>query len=397
MTLMGAAEAICAQYGTDKTYWIAYSGGVDSHVLLSLFHVLCQTQPLKLHAIHIHHGLSPHASDWSAHCKAVCAQLQIDFVERKINLDLQPGQSLEEIAREKRYAVFAEHMQAGDVLLTGHHQDDQAETLLLQLLRGSGVKGLAAMPMTKPFAGGVHARPLLMTSRAEIMQYAASHSLHWIEDESNRHVAFSRNFLRQEIMPILLKRFPSATQTIARSAEHCREAESILNELATEKLASVAGKVAGTLSVSKLLLLSPALQRLVLRTWIANAHYSLPDTKKLSVMMHDVLQARQDAMPCVKWGHAMLRRYRDDVFVLPILSPPVAIPDEWLVNRYTIRYRQPGEVVTLLKRGRLNLNHLMQEWGVPPWERDHLPLVFEQGVLVAAVGYFIGSSVQNTA
>lgn len=418
MTLLSALRAFCSQHGRDNTYWIGYSGGLDSQVLLSLCQTLRQTFPLKLHAIHINHGLSPHAHRWSAHCARTCQDYGIPLVERTIQLETTSGKSLEEAAREQRYAVFAEHLNAGDILLTAHQQDDQAETLLLQLVRGAGVKGLASMPVIKPFAHGFHGRPLLAFSRAELQRYAEAEQLQWIEDESNANTQFTRNFIRADIMPLLKSRWPSVTETLARSAAHCAEAQTLLQELAQESEATLQGSQAGTLSVAKLLALRPDKQKLMLRAWLQNLGYPLPDTKKIAAIQRDVLTAAWDRLPCVRWQGAEVRRYRDDLFVMSCLpATPQTTPVEWDVTKplalpgigtlqsspvcgqglradiknVVVMFRQGGESVELPGRGRHTLKNLFQEWNVLPWMRARIPLVFVDEQLVSAVGYFVNA------
>ena len=184
--LFDRIKTFCLAQGLDKIYWVGYSGGLDSHVLLHLCAELRKQYPLRLKAVHVHHGLSVNASDWVVHCEQVCADLQIEFIQKSIEAKALTGDSPEEVARDLRYAVFAKLLAPQDILLTAHQQDDQAETVLVQLLRGAGPKGLAAMPELKAFAAGFHARPLLSVSRVELKKYAEGNYLTWINDESNR-------------------------------------------------------------------------------------------------------------------------------------------------------------------------------------------------------------------
>ena len=229
------------QFGLDKTYWVAYSGGLDSSVLLSLFAELRRQLPIKLKAIHINHGLSPNASTWASLCATQCQSLQISYLERSVQVNANDGESIEEVARKKRYAVFAKCLEDGDILLTAHHQDDQAETFLLQLLRGAGVKGLAAMPQVKAFARGQHMRPLLEFSRSHLQAYAKERQLVWVDDESNLNLDFARNYIRHQLMPVLLQQWEGASDVIARSAAHCAEAQALLEEYALTDCEKVKG------------------------------------------------------------------------------------------------------------------------------------------------------------
>lgn len=400
----------------NKTIWIAFSGGMDSHVLLSLCHAIRKEHAIQLRAIHINHNLSPYASIWMKHCEHVCKDYEIEFVTRTIQIDSTCGDSLEELARDKRYAVFAECMGEGDVLLTAHQQDDQAETMLLQLFRGAGLKGLAAMPSIKSFARGIHARPLLSVTRDEINDYAESQHLKWIEDESNQNIKFSRNFIRHEIVPQLKKHWPSVTQTISRSAQHCAEAQYLLQEFVDPLLQTMQGSQAKTVSVQKLLSQNDAMQRLLLRTWISKNAFPIPDTSKIETIRHDVLTAAHDRMPCVMWEGTELRRFRDDLYLMPALPPhefthlsawnfaePLALPGIGTlsaslvpgkgirsdIKQVSIGFRRGGEIAAIPGRGNHTLKNLMQEWEIPPWLRDRIPLIFANQKLIGAVGYFV--------
>jgi tRNA(Ile)-lysidine synthase len=398
----------------NKTCWLAFSGGLDSSVLLSLCDGLREDFNMDLRAIHVNHGISPHANSWSHHCRQICEAYGIPLVESAISLGLKPGDSLEEVARNKRYAVFAEYLQEGDVLLTAHHQDDQAETVLLQLLRGAGPKGLAAMPAIKRFAKGYHARPLLESSRDELESYAKAEGLNWIEDESNEDDSLSRNYIRREIMPRLKARWPAATASISRSASHCGEAQMLLDTFARGM--DVRGSREGTLSVAKLLGVSEEQQKLLLRSWMQEMKCPLPDARRMEVILKTVLLASWDSLPVVAWGEVRLRRYRDDLYLMPgseVGNTEVVV--EWKVDeelilpgigvlktvrvegrglRLDVRdvyvgFRKGGEVLEMGRRGRHTLKNLFQEWGVLPWERGRTPLVFVGDKLIAVVGYWV--------
>lgn len=414
MKLAQSLLELCRMHAVN-TCWVAYSGGVDSRVLLDLCSQIKDQIPVTFKVIHVHHGLSPYADDWAQHCAQVCADYGLMYCEERIVIAKSNG-SPEELARNARYAVFAEIVQSGDVLLTAHHMDDQAETMLLQLLRGAGPKGLSAMPQVKVFSQGKHLRPLLSTSQKEIMDYAYAHDLKWVEDESNRNRAFTRNYLRHDVMPLLKKRWPNVETAIARSAAHCAESQALLEDAATEKLHQLKGTRHGTLSVSSLRALNPAWQRLVLRAWIERQGFMLPDAARLAAIQNNVLLAARDKSPCIVWSGAEVRRHKDDLYIMsPVVRPD--IEEEWYwdlsdhlslqpagmltaefvsgdglrtdIGPVTVRFRREGEKVELGARGRLTLKNLFQEWQVPVWERNRVPLVFRQGKLVQAVGYFI--------
>jgi len=402
---------------TDVTYWLAYSGGLDSHVLLHLMAKLRVVVPLNLRAVYINHGLSPNAAAWAKHAASVCQQLQIEFQQQSINFHVTPGKSREDLARDRRYQVFAELLAPNDFLLTAHHQNDQAETLLLQLLRGAGPKGLSAMPRIKPFASGFHARPLLNFTRNELADYATQHQLKWIEDESNTDTQFTRNFLRCNVLPVLQQRWANVTNVLARAADNCAEAEQLLASVALEDLAAIQDSEPHIISIQKLQLLNPLRQRHVLRTWFSQLNFPLPSVVKLQQIQQTMLFARHDKLPHVNWGNVEVRRYRDQLHALRCLLPhdptqvitwnlaelltvknfgelqAVRVNGAGLradIDAVTVRFRQGGERVCLPGRKHHHeLKKLFQEWGVLPWQRDRVPLIYVQEKLAAVVGFFI--------
>jgi tRNA(Ile)-lysidine synthase len=419
MSLFNTLEDLCRKHGVEKNYWIAYSGGLDSHVLLHLFVNLRSLHAFNLHVVHVNHGLSPNATAWAKHCEAVCDALNVRLTQRTIDARPIVGESPEDTARQGRYAVFSELLGDNDVLLTAHHQDDQAETVLLQLFRGAGPKGLAAMPDCKSLGKGLHLRPLLNHARTDLELYAKQNQLIWIEDESNQNTHFARNFIRHDILSALKSRWPSMTNTLARVAANCAEAQQMLDTLALEDLMNVKGSVDDTLSVKKLVQLTPDRQRQIFRYWLTQLNFLVPGAKKLQQIQHDILHAGIDRLPHVAWKGVELRRYRDNIYALPRLSfhdatqvfdwhlqetlqlPGIgelhakAVQGDGLrvdLGPVSIRFRQGGESCHLPGRDcHHDLRKLMQTWDVPTWQRDRIPLVFVGKKLVAAIGYFIDS------
>ncbi len=390
MTLQASVTEFCRQYGKAHV-WIAYSGGLDSTVLLDLCHAVARQEPsLLFHVLHVHHGLSRNADSWAEQCAATCQQYGLDFQLIYVQLPNKLKVSLEDAARTARYQAFAERIKSGDLLLTAHHQHDQAETVLLQLLRGAGPKGLAAMPMIKAFHAGLHGRPLLNVSRESLLMYARERNLQWIEDESNQNTSLTRNFLRHEVLPVLSSRWPSVEATLARSAQHCAEAQTLLDEVVLDKLLLVRGTVQNTLSLSKVLSFSPAWQRLLLRGWIEEQGFTLPDTDKMSSIQDNVLAARPDRQPSVSWQGVTIRRHQDNLYLIADAAVTPAVGDGLMLDKseVVIRQRIPGETVEILNRGRIALKNLFQEWQVPAWERSTLPLMFYGNKLIQVAGYF---------
>lgn len=416
-SVLDAIRDYCLTEGLEKTYWVAYSGGLDSHVLLHNIAKLREELPIKIRVIHIHHGLNPNADAWLKHCERVCAELKLDWLSQRVNVNVTAGESPEEVARRCRYAAFTDLLAEDDIVLTAHHQDDQAETVLLQLLRGAGPKGLSAMPRIKPLGKGWLMRPLLGFTRQELMQYATEHQLQWIEDDSNTDENFSRNFLRHKILPELRGRWPSVTKTLARVADNCAEAQRLLTSLADEGGVAARGSQPNTLSVHYLKKLPRERQQLLLREWLYAQDFLAPPAKKMQSILQDMLLAGEDKAPLVCWGDVELRRYRDDLYAqkrtvnqmhqkewLWDLAKPLTIPGWGVlqaelsqgrglradIQQVTVRFRQGGEKLKLPGRSmHHSLKKLFQEWGVLPWERDKVPLLYHQGELVAVVGYTV--------
>jgi tRNA(Ile)-lysidine synthase len=408
--------SLCDAVSLHPNIYVAYSGGVDSHVLLHALVQLVSNKQLKV--IHIHHGLFQQADEWAAHCQKICNKLKVDCEIVKVKVDCSSGDSIEEAARNARYQVFAKLLQDGDVLVCAHHVDDQAETCLLQFLRGAGIKGLAAMPSVVRFAKGYLARPFLSISRQDILTYAKQNKLSWVEDESNHDLKFTRNFLRYKVMPLFKKRWPGISKTIMRVSDHCAEANQLLKELAEQDLSLVHGKASNTLSVQKLNNFSYVRQKNILREWLQNQGYLLPSTIKLKHIIGDVINARGDAKSCVSWSDVEVRRYQDDVYAMDALvqhdvgthifwdcKKDLQLPanmgllsckkvvgkgvrQDVIKEPLKVAFRQGGEACRLLNRqGTHQLKKLFQEWQVPPWLRDRVPLIYIADKLAMIVGF----------
>lgn len=386
-----------------------FSGGLDSRVLL---HALARVAPsfgLSLRAVHLHHGLSPHADAWALQAQAACALEQVPLTVCHVQVARDVA-SLENAARLARQAAFARELRDGEALLLAQHRDDQAETLLFRLLRGAGLAGLGAMrPASVQLrAGGGPAprwRPFLGLSRAELEAYARDRGLTWVEDESNADIGLDRNYLRHEILPRLAARWPAVTRTLADTAARLQEAEDLLQEHAQE-LADRCIDAAGGLGVAPLLALSPARQRLVLRFWLRQRGLPLPDAAVLEAVRVEVAGAAADAMPRVGWRGGEVRRHRGRLHALPPLAPapagwqcdwipdlPLALPDGRCLRLagegappgpWRVRYREGGERLRATPRSpSRELRTWLQERSVPPWERERLPLVFAGDELIA--------------
>jgi tRNA(Ile)-lysidine synthase len=303
---------------TKPALWIAFSGGMDSHVLLYFLHRYYSAYPLK--AIHINHQLNAAAPQWEKHCREICAALNIPLKIRRVNIVKKSGESLEAKAREARYTVFEKMLNKNDILLTAHHQTDQAETVLLQLLRGAGLRGVSAMPGISELGEGFLVRPLLDFSRDTLRLYAQHHQLEFIEDPSNSDEKFDRNFLRHAVFPVLKKRWGQCDKIIARFSRHCAEQEKLLMILAQKDYPECHGEYPDSVLISPLKQLDKSRQKNLLRYFIEKLNFSLPSEKILNELVK-LCEARKDKNPVVTWGEAESRRFRDHLFIFPSLLP----------------------------------------------------------------------------
>jgi tRNA(Ile)-lysidine synthase len=413
---------------------VALSGGVDSIVLLNLLVPLSAQIPFSLSAIHVNHGISANAAEWTVFCRHLCRSMAIPLRIAQLKIGREPGVSLEAAARERRYNEFRK-LEA-DYVVLAQHLDDQAETLLLQLLRGAGVKGLSAMPIVGniassmekgiPKAGPRLLRPMLDASRREIEEYAREHALQWITDESNVDVSFDRNFLRHKIFPLLETRFPSYRSTLLRASRHMAEASMLLDELAEADSAGCAAS--GKLHIDELRKLSFPRARNLLRYALAQRGAILPSTVKLDEMLRQLLLLRSDAKMHVVFGNTEIRCFRGEVYVSKASTGrtnadqagPADIMEGWpqwhgekelaidelggiirfahrkgaginlkklVESPVTIRFRQGGERTRPdCKRPRRSLKNRLREASLPPWEREALPLIYSGERLVCVPG-----------
>ena len=298
------------------TYWLGYSGGVDSTALLPQLVALRAKTPFDLKAIHIEHDLNPKAAEWTDHCAAICREWKVDYVTEKISVRANNGESIEALARDLRYKKIAEHMNANDHLITAHHEDDQAETILHRLMRGAGVLGLSGMREKRTFNEGFLIRPLLNVSREEILEYANKHKLKWIHDESNENTNFDRNLIRHKIMPVLQARWPAAKKMLARTGKHCTTAATLLDDIAADDLVLVL-KDEVTLLASELKKLSDARQKNVLRYFFKTHSLPMPSDIKLNHVISDVIHSKWEAKPEVNWGNVSVTRTKNTITVTP--------------------------------------------------------------------------------
>lgn len=419
--LLNKLHDFCESHGYDKNYWIAYSGGLDSTVLLALCDELTKKQRINFRVIHVNHQLNAKANEWAHFARRVSQSYQFPFIEKTLTDTKKKNESIEEYARRGRHDIFATVLNEDDIILTAHHEEDQAETVLLQLLRGSGIKGLSAMPALKPLAKGYLGRPFLSCAKSEILAYAKEKALSWVEDDSNQNMAFSRNYLRHQVMPLLKSRFPKAAQLLSRTAANCALSEEVLAECLT--LQKVNGSKPNTLSISKLKALGSASCKMMLREWIRQQTNISPIHQAIDEIGKTIFASKSDKMPLVIiQRNFAVRRYRDDIYLgkcheaLPIREEYVwvlkekciidnigyleASPSEdgdlpLSIERLFVRFLPPSEVINVLGRSRHSLKKLFQEWGVPPWLRPKTPLIFLADELIAVPGYYCSNALKQ--
>ncbi len=299
--------------------WVGYSGGIDSHVLLDLtVRAFTDVPDYQVGAIHVHHGLSQHADAWATHCEAVCAAFNIPITILSVDASVKNGGSPEACAREARYQALEDFLPEEACLLLGHHQADQAETILLRIFRGAGPLGLGGMRAKIKLGKSQIVRPLLEISKQAILSYAQSRALKWCEDESNRHNRFDRNFLRSTIMPLLEARWPEVQRAINRTGRLCAETAAAVTVLAEQDIVTVQGKGSDTLLVSKLLGLPLLRRHGVIRLWLQGLGYGFPSWDHMVRIDKEVLRAKPGAKPRLKIKNYELRRLKDQLIVIPV-------------------------------------------------------------------------------
>jgi tRNA(Ile)-lysidine synthase len=411
MTLKSVADILHPH----RSVLVAFSGGLDSTVLLhKLVSWRDQAPGVALRAIHIHHGLSANADAWATHCEQICAQWRVPLEVVKVTL-ADDGLGIEAQAREARYAAFRAVLLPGEVLVTAQHLDDQCETLLLALKRGSGPAGLSAMAAESDFAGSKLLRPLLNEKRQDLECWAVAHQLRWIEDESNQDDAYDRNFLRLRVLPLLTQRWPHFADAAARSAALCGEQEQLLDELLAQELNALMGE-AGQLAIEPLMNVSEPRRAALLRRWLAQHQAAMPSRAMLERLWQEVALARDDANPLLRLGQFEVRRFQQQLWWIPVytrqipvmiewanITQPLSLPDGGKLQLMTgteiraprvnepvsVRFTASGTLHIVGRNGGRKLKKIWQEMGVAPWLRETTPLLFYGETLIAAAGYFV--------
>jgi len=396
---------------------VAYSGGADSTALLCALAGLRRRQRCALRAVHVNHGLQAGAGAWAEAAAQQARAWGVPLEVVDVVVPRERGVSLEAAARAARYAALAARLAPGEWLLTAHNQDDQLETILLQLVRGSGLRGLAAMPERVPFGAGLLLRPLLPWSRAELQRYLEAEGVRWLEDPSNRDERFDRNYLRSRVVPALRERWPAVAATASRSARHVAAAQAQL-AAGLDRLLDVALD-GPALKLAVVRRQPPAVRRALLRHWLLRQGYPSPDERRLEELAGRFLQARADAQPVLRWEGCELRRHDDRLYAAagpPALPPGVPLRWPWrarralalpdgaqlrllddrhgdvalarLEPRLQLRFRAGGERLAG-PGGRRALKDLLQQARLAPWQRPLLPLVCAGEEIVAVPGLWV--------
>lgn len=410
---------------------VAFSGGVDSTVLL---HLLVSFREKKLisslSALHIHHGLSANANAWAEHCRNVCHQWQVPVQVDSVDVGGGSGDGIEQAARVLRYERFEHFLPEGGCLLQGHHRDDQAETLLFRLFRGSGLDGLAGIPNERALGGGLLLRPLLDSSRMDIEAYATGHSLVHIEDESNQDQRFARNYLRQSLIPEIEQRWPGVSGRLAQLTQDVKESNRLIQGSVTDaaknvlKTAPDYWNAGAIVDIQGLQVLPGDMSMRVVRYWLGQKKILMPDRKTLNTLFDEVVDSRHDADPQLRLGQYCLRRFDGFLVLVPNLSPFAADVLHWnwgeqdeliipgsgvlTLNKSVDGFRaevsesvEASEPVVVLFRSNLpsgercrvvgrsgskSIKRWLQDYKVPPWLRDRVPFLYQEGEMLGAAG-----------
>jgi tRNA(Ile)-lysidine synthase len=404
-----------------------FSGGLDSTVLLHRLAADPTVRARGLRAIHVHHGLHPHADDWAAQCAQACAALGIALDVVRVEVPLDRGAGLEAAARAARHAACVAALRDGEVLVLAHHRDDQAETFLLRALRGSGPDGLGAMQAWRRFGRGWLWRPLLEVPRALLEHHAREHRLQWIEDPSNADEGHDRNFLRRQVLPLLGRRWPQAAASLSRCAQLQRETRLLLDDEDARALALVRCIDPACVDADALATLPPARRARVLRRWLAELGLPPLPTEGVARIEHELLAADAATAPEFGWQHAVVRRWRGLLWAerrraalparyraawdggtphplptgerLLFVSAGDAddIPARTTDGPYVVHAREGGERIVLPGRGHSHaLKHVLQDLGVPPWQRARLPLLSSPDGRLLAAGDLVLSAAFDT-
>lgn len=394
-------QALGPYLGAGARVCIGFSGGMDSLVLL---HALAQVRvntPIELLAVHVHHGISPHADDWAAFCQSVCAALNVACTVARVTVAHASGKGVECVAREARYEAFA--AAPGDILCLAHHQNDRAETFLLNLFRGASINGLAGVPDARRLGKKYVLRPFINLPRATLHSWAINRRLRWVEDDSNQNLIFRRNFVRHRVLPVIEEAFPGAVGVLARTSAHMAEQAGLLDRLA-EQDAATCRDSAGLLSVARLQKLPEPVVRNILRRALQRSGIQIPAARRLEAFVTQLMTVTADTECFVRMGAAGVHLWRDRVWVDQAMEQVCPEPymvqagsENWPDGLLTIHRAFPeatelselsvapvGQGQRFQPQGRCRdrVSELLRAQGVPPWVRPRLPALWLDGALV---------------
>jgi tRNA(Ile)-lysidine synthase len=401
-----------ARLPTPEKYWIGFSGGADSTALLLAMWECREKLPAPIHAVHFHHGLQDAADAWQEDCASFCKERDIPFLSEKLEVVPVKRSSLEEAARNCRYHAVANILGDQEMYLTAHHAEDQAETLFLNLMRGSGIEGLAGIPVLRNLEKGWVARPLLDSHRADLEQFLIARGIGWLTDASNEDTAFDRNYLRHELFPLLEQRWPGLVRRLSRTARNARVSAAAMamfienqsGDLIRDKL---------KMPLQKLLELTPEMQTLIVRQWLRRHEVPVLPEARLREFLDQLAGSQLTSQAEVQWGDWMIKRYQRDLWLhrrkpilacpevewrsgmeldlgpdsgcLQLVGKPAHLPGSWLV-----RARKEGDRIRLLPNGpNHKIKQFFQSAFVPPWLRPGIPVLEWDGELVALGDWII--------
>ena len=392
---------------------VAFSGGPDSTALLHALSQLPDARTRGLRAAHVDHALQADSASWASHCQHVCAALDLQCDVLRVQVDTDSGIGIEAAARDARYGALATHLQAGECLVLGHHRDDQAETVLLKLLRGAGPEGLGGMRALRPFADGQLWRPLLALSRRQLHDYVTMHQLVVIDDPSNNDIRLARNHLRREVLPQLLRHWPQAVDSIVHSSELCRHAADTLRGAWMAEFQTLHDPLTGTLDADRWLALDSALREPLLDHWLHALNLPAPTTAQRRQIEFQC-DARAGQQPCIQWRGAELHIWRGRMWATAPArtqdltwqqlwhGEPLQLPDGGMLSLSDPAARLSEPALVHLRRGgerikpagdahTRELRDLFQRAGMPPWQRAAVPLISAGDELVAVADRWINA------
>lgn len=412
-------QSFLEEFQNVSKFWVAYSGGMDSSVLLHLFYTNKDKIKQGVEVIYVNHGLQDESDEWGKFCKQQSEKYNFPFTLLEISESCPKGESIEAWARDRRYNLMMKLMKENDVLFTGHHKDDQVETFFLQALRGAGPKGLAVMPEIRKKGNNIHARPLLNYSRDELKLYAKEHEINWRDDKSNADNRYDRNYFRHKIAPLIENRWPAYRDTLTRLISYQKETKLLLNELGLEDINDSKDDGESKLNINIIKKLTVARQKNLLFSWLEQLGLQTPGSRHIEKIIADIINSDIDKSPCVNWADVEIRRYKNYIYAFNTMQSidvnsefiwqpesilnlngetliakhvnGIGISENKLNNRnLTVRFRKGGEKIKPhYSNHTKTVKQLFQDNSVLPWYRDKIPLIYINHELVVIPGFCV--------